>query len=245
MATAATRLARANLGERVYLLLWERILDRRLSAGQKLSDVHLSEELGVSRTPVREALQRLAQDGILRSEPHRGFYVASFSSRDVDEIYDLRAALEVMALQAAAPRMPTALLERALAELDEVDRLRAAAATDEDWAGAAMAFLATDRWFHHQIVELAGNSRLEAIVKGLWAQIAVFQQAGSYQRDWFGASVVHHRQVIAALLAGDPALAAEGLRRHILEIKVFVRTFSVDLESSEEGRPALCMEETP
>jgi len=93
-AVRSDLITRSNLGERVYRLLWDRILDRRLHPGEKLSDVRLSDELGVSRTPVREALNRLVQDGIIKSEPNRGFYVASFSAKDIEEIYDLRAALE-------------------------------------------------------------------------------------------------------------------------------------------------------
>ncbi len=94
MAANPARSRRGDLGERVYLLLWERILDDRLHAGQKLSDIHLSDKPGGSRTPAREALQRLVRDGILRLEPTLGFSVTFFSSQDIAEIDDLRATLE-------------------------------------------------------------------------------------------------------------------------------------------------------
>src|SRR5215212_4764712 len=113
---------RSKLGESVYQLLWDRILDRRLHPGEKLSDLHLSDELGVSRTPVREALNRLVQDGIVQAEPNRGFYVASFSTQDIEEIYELRAALEAAPLRASAPYLDTTLLHHALAELTGVER---------------------------------------------------------------------------------------------------------------------------
>jgi DNA-binding GntR family transcriptional regulator len=95
------RLPHSSLGDEVYRLLWKRILDRGLRPGDKLSDLHLSHELGVSRTPMREALRRLVSDGIVQAERNRGFFVASFSASDIAEIYDLRATLETMALRVA------------------------------------------------------------------------------------------------------------------------------------------------
>src|SRR3954470_8437628 len=76
------------LGNQVYALLWDRIVSHQLRPGDKLSDLRLSEELGVSRTPVREALHWLMQDGIVSARSHHGFFVSSFSSQDVREIYD-------------------------------------------------------------------------------------------------------------------------------------------------------------
>ena len=81
-----TPIVRRNLGSDVYSVLWDRILSRSLHPGEKLSDLHLSDELGVSRTPVREALHRLVQDGVVSYHPNRGFYVASFSQTDIVEI---------------------------------------------------------------------------------------------------------------------------------------------------------------
>ena len=92
-----TPILRRNLGSDVYGVLWDRILSRDLHPGQKLSDLRLSEELGVSRTPVREALHRLVQDGVVNYSPNRGFFVASFSANDIAEIFDLRAVLEALA----------------------------------------------------------------------------------------------------------------------------------------------------
>ena len=215
-----TVIPRSNLGESVYRLLWDRILDRRLHPGEKLSDLRLSDELGVSRTPVREALHRLVQDGIVRAEPNRGFYVASFSVRDVEEVYDLRAALEVAALEAAAPRLDAAMLRAALDQLDEIERQIAADESTEEYQRAATDFLEADRSFHRALAELAGNSRLVAAVEGLWAQIAVFQRAGTFRHSTTEASIHYHRQIIAALLDGSVAEAVRLLKEHIADVKV-------------------------
>ena len=213
---------RSNLGEEVYRLLWERILDRRLRPGEKLSDLRLSHELGVSRTPVREALHRLVSDGIVRVEPNRGFFVASFSAADIAEIYDLRATLEAMALRAAAPKLTRDQLRAALADLDVVEAGLKSARTEAEKLAASAAFLEVDRGFHRLLVDLAGNSRLRAMVEGLWAQIAVFQWAGSFRDHWTDSAFARHRAIIAALLGGDIDAATAELRRHIEEVKGLV-----------------------
>lgn len=210
------------LGEGVYRLLWERIVDRRLRPGQKLSDVRLSQELGVSRTPVREALQRLVRDGIVRIEPNRGFFIASFSPKDVEEIYDLRATLEAMALARSAAAFSRDELNGMLARIEEVEEHYVRAQDDADRVALALAFLEVDRAFHRVTVERADNSRLKQVMDGLWAQIAVFQQAGSFRQDWVALSCRQHRGVVAALLDGDAARAVALLREHIETVKGLV-----------------------
>ncbi len=214
-----TEITWTTLGDEVYRVLWQRILDRHLRAGEKLSDLRLSDELGVSRTPVREALQRLVQDGIARAEPNRGFYVASFAPEDVAEIYELRAVLEAMALRLAAPHLSAAELRQDLAELEEFERLIDHADSSEQLQQIASEFLQSDRAFHRRLVERANRKRLAALVQGLWAQIAVFQEAGSFLPSLVRQSVGHHREIINALLAGDVTTAVSSLERHIQEVK--------------------------
>ncbi len=218
-APETTEITRTSLGDEVYRVLWQRILDRNLRAGEKLSDLRLSDELGVSRTPVREALQRLVQDGIARAEPNRGFYVASFAPEDVAEIYELRAVLEAMALRHAAPHLSAAELRQDLAELERFEELIDHAETSEQLQEIASEFLRSDRAFHRRLVERANRKRLAALVEGLWAQIAVFQEAGSFLPSLVRLSIVHHREIIHALLAGDVTTAVASLEHHIQEVK--------------------------
>ncbi len=234
---------RTNLGEEVYRLLWKRILDRGLRPGDKLSDLRLSQELGVSRTPTREALQRLVSDGIVRTERNRGFFVASFSESDITEIYDLRATLETMALRAAVPRLTPDLLRSAQIDLDNVEARLNAATSESEKLDAFTAFLEVDRGFHRSLVELAGNSRLQNMVEGLWAQIAVFQWAGGFRDRWTDAAISRHRSIIAALLDGDVERATEELRQHIEEVKVWaideLGAAQIEVESAPARPPRI------
>jgi DNA-binding GntR family transcriptional regulator len=215
------------LGKQVYNLLWQRIVRHQLRPGDKLSDVRLSEELGVSRTPVREALQRLAQEGIVRAESRRGFFVAGFSSQDVREVYDVRTALEVLAVRLALPALADVQIEAAQAALDAV--AQRVAAGDE---GANEAFLAVDRAFHDLLIETANNRRLAAMMASLQAQVRVFQFYGIHFRDLTETSIAQHQAILAALRRRDPVAAEQAMTHHIQDVKARVLAEFESLEAA-------------
>ena len=210
---------RRNLGDDVYRILWSRILSRDLHPGEKLSDLKLSAELGVSRTPVREALHRLLQDGVIRAQPNRGFFVTSFSGKDIDDIFEIRAALEALALRTVVMRHPDEDYSWALERLDEVGTMIDAASSEEEIISANERFLEADQGFHRFIVEHSGNERLIGLVNGLWAQIAVFQKAGTHVPGYTEVALRQHRTIITLLREGrhDEAIAA--LQSHIRDMK--------------------------
>ncbi len=225
---------RRNLGDDVYQILWSRIVSRDLHPGEKLSDLRLSNELGVSRTPVREALHRLLQDGVIRAEPNRGFFVTSFSARDIEEIFEIRAALEALALRTYLARNPDDDFAAELEELSEIERELADAETDNQIRSANERFLAADQGFHRTIVERSGNERLAAMINGIWAQIAVFQKAGTHVPGYIEVAVRQHREIIGLLRdrRHDEAIAA--LQAHIRDMKTRI---IADL-AEHDGEPA-------
>jgi len=223
---------RRNLGSDVYSILWDRILNRELHPGEKLSDLRLSEELGVSRTPVREALHRLVQDGVVIAEPNRGFFVASYDPTDIAEIYELRAALESFGLRTAATSVSPAQFKWALDELERVEHLILTADADTDRTDAAFAFLEVDRGFHTLLIENSGNRRLVAILSGLWGQIAVFQKAGLMISGWIEFALEEHRVILNHLIEGNVDAAASALEHHILSIRDRVLAdFALELDA--------------
>lgn len=223
---------RRNLGSDVYSVLWDRILSRDLFPGEKLSDLRLSEELGVSRTPVREALHRLVQDGVVIYSPNRGFFVASFSGADIGEIFDLRAVLEALALRTLAARLKPSEYEWARGELERAEKLINDAETDEERLEAATVFLEVDQGFHQWLIEGSGNHRLTNIVTGLWAQVSVFQRAGTHVPGWMEIALQQHKRIIELLIAGKGDEAADALEYHILDMKTRV---IADFAYSEDG----------
>jgi len=222
-APRTSPIVRRNLGSDVYSILWDRILSRNLHPGEKLSDVHLSEELGVSRTPVREALHRLVQDGVVIYSPNRGFSVASFSATDIAEIFDLRAVLEALALRTLAAKLKPKEYRWARGELDRVEVLIRDATDDDARLAAASAFLEVDQGFHQWLIEGSRNQRLIGILNGLWGQISVFQRAGTHVPGWMEIALDQHKQIIDLLLEGEIDPAADALEHHILDMKSRLR----------------------
>lgn len=234
-----TPILRRNLGSDVYGVLWDRILSRDLHPGQKLSDLRLSEELGVSRTPVREALHRLVQDGVVNYSPNRGFFVASFSANDIAEIFDLRAVLEALALRTLAARLEPNDYVWAQHELDRVESLISEATSDAERHEAASAFLEVDQGFHQWLIHGSGNQRLVGIINGLWAQVSVYQRAGTHVPGWMEIALQQHRHVIDLLLDGCGDAAADALADHILDMKArVIADFASTAQPSDEADEA-------
>lgn len=213
---------RRNLGSDVYRILRDRILSQELKAGEKLSDLRLSSELGVSRTPIREALHQLAQDGVVVAEPNRGFFVATFTRGDLEEIFELRRVLELYAIERLGKVNHDEDLNRAMFELEHVERLITNATTAEDKIEAADAFLKTDRGFHTWLVSTVGNKRMSTIVGGLWTQIAIFQQVEDEIPEWMQVAVDQHRELLNRLLKGDVKGATELMSDHLDDMRQLV-----------------------
>lgn len=213
---------RRNLGSDVYRILRDRILSQELKAGEKLSDLRLSSELGVSRTPIREALHQLAQDGVVIAEPNRGFFVATFTRGDLEEIFELRRVLELYAIERLGDADHKEELDRAMFELEHVERLISNATTRQLKLEAGEAFLKTDRGFHSWLVSTVGNKRMSTIVGGLWTQIAIFQQVEDELPEWMQVAVDQHRELLTRLLNGDVESATKLMSDHLDDMRELV-----------------------
>ena len=134
--TIVAQLKRTPLRARIADAVWELILTGQYAPGARLREVELAERLGVSRTPLREALVQMEQEGMVRSEPAKGFTVCELTSQDVQEIYPLRAVLEPYALHCAGLPGSETLnkLHRINAELESSnDSIRRRIELDETW----------------------------------------------------------------------------------------------------------------
>src|SRR5436309_6049543 len=146
------RLENMTLWQRVYDFLREEILAERLQPGAELQEVALSEELGVSRGPIREAIGRLAAEGLVTVRPRRGAVVRSLSKDEFLELYQVREALEMMAVRLAVPRL----------QPDDFGALEELIATMASHAerGEVAPFFETNSAFHLRLVEASGNEKL-------------------------------------------------------------------------------------
>ena len=205
------RTAMPTVVDYAYEEIWKRVIMIGGSEEQRLSDVTLAEQLKMSRTPVRQALERLVQEGLVRSDPRRGFWTNTFTTQDINEIYDLRGALEVLAVRLAAPRLSQEDLK---AHLDALYAVRA-----ELDAHPVLRFLQVDIRFHMLITRASSNGRLMHSLSMLRSQLSMFQMQDTYYPKRMEIALNDHEQILLALLAGNVDEAADCLARHIQHAK--------------------------
>ncbi|GAC1474926.1 MAG: hypothetical protein PVSMB5_28800 [Ktedonobacteraceae bacterium] len=205
------RSAMPTVVDYAYEETWKRFIIIGGSEERRLSDVALAEQLGMSRTPVRQALERLAQEGLVRSDPRRGFWTRTFTAQDIHEIYDLRGALEVLAIRLAAPRLSQEDLK---AHLEALYAVRA-----ELNAHPVLRFLQVDIRFHMLITRASSNGRLIHSLSMLRSQLSMFQTQDTLYPRRMEIALNDHEQVMLALLAGNVDEAADCLARHIRHAK--------------------------
>lgn len=196
--------------ERAHVALREAILRGELAAGAHLGEVDLAERLGVSRTPVREALSRLASEGLVEVLPHRGARVARFSPDDLDGIFDVRLALEPRATGRAADRATA----DDLAALDDLARRMLVVGSpgpDQDLD----ALVPLNREFHARLLDVAAAPALSGALANVMHTPVVLRTFHTYDAASLHRSLAHHAEIVAALRARDADWASAVMRSHI------------------------------
>lgn len=195
------------LGEVVYRSIRRAIISGQLPQGASISETQIAQSLGVSKTPVREALRRLGQEGLLVGLPHRGGKVAFLSVADVEEIYEMRALLEGLAAQRAAER----------ATGDDAESLTALMARLSDATERAdtgvLRQLGAE--FHSLVWQIARAKYLARGLKQLYDYIEMYRSAILDRPAGLEATHEHHVAIAGAILARDPDRAARAMRTHI------------------------------
>jgi len=193
--------------DRAYEELRRRILDNEMPAGFQITEQDLAAQLDVSRTPAREAMLRLASEGLVEIWPRHGMRVKPLSPDDMQEIYQILTALESAAAGLAAARRPAPPevkeMKRCIARMD-------AALARDDLTGWAQA----DEQFHRLLTEASGNRRLVALVDTCFGQSHRMRMLTLQMRPKPSTSNRDHEAVVQAILDGDPERAARIHREH-------------------------------
>lgn len=185
----------------------ELIFDGSFKNGQRLDEVQLAERFSVSRTPVREALQRLAQSGLVEQLPRRGVFVRQPGPVELIEMFEVMAELEAVCARLAASRIADTALEEMKAANREC--MRAVEALDAD-----RYYVANER-FHRILYRQSGNSFLEAECLRLHRRLKPFRRVQLRLRGRLAQSMQEHERVVAALDQGAGEAAAEVVRQHV------------------------------
>jgi len=207
-----SQLEHANIDRRIYEIITEQILTGKLAPGTRLTEEDVARQLGVSRTPVREAMKSLAKDELVELLPRKGMYVKKLELQDVAEIYDIRAVLEELAVTLATPRIPQAI----------IDALRAGAETsrEEITLGRKEESQAFDRELHRCIAEHSGNRRLAATIESLGNMVNFFRTTVIARADeQIMQALEEHMVIIEAMAVRDTAAAAKAMKEHILHTR--------------------------
>lgn len=204
------------LGESVHHALVERIFDGRLAPGSALSVPALAAELGVSRSPVRESVQRLVAQGIAVTVAHAGARVATMSLEDLEEVLRVREVLDGLAAAEATSAIRAGQLDELRLLLDDQEQ---ALLTPPDPLHDA----ALDLRFHTFLREVSGNRTLVDTLQRLEVRAHLFgAELWSRQRDR-ELAVVEHRRILTAVEAGDVAGARAAAAAHVAAVAVRVR----------------------
>lgn len=185
------------------------ILDGEIAAGSKLTEAWLSERLGVSRGPIREAFRMLEEAGLVRQEKNRGVFVRDIPLEEALEIYDLRAAMDELVGRRLAETI-TAEQMKALKGI--VDRMEAAARADDPDE-----YHLLNLQFHDAMVGYTGNRKLAAVYRKLVKELALFRRRNLLDRDVLPHSAAEHRAILRAIASGSAEQAGRVMFEHVIE----------------------------
>lgn len=195
--------------EAAYRAILNMVLTQEVASGDRLRETALAELLGVSRTPVRQALNRLAAEGLVTLSPNKGAQVASWTEGDALAVLSLRALVEPFAVKLAVPVLDDA----SLATLEELDEQMRALGSD---AGQAAEMGRLNVEFHGVFIAATQNSPLTASIMALARPALVTRTFSRYSPEAMRRSMNHHSELIVAARARDADWAESVMRSHIL-----------------------------
>jgi DNA-binding GntR family transcriptional regulator len=215
------------LRDMVFDVLMNAIMMGQLKPGERLLEVQLAEEMGVSRTPVREAIRRLELEGFVVMVPRKGAYVAGLSVNDVESVYEIRSALETLAVRLAAQRM----------EEDDFDQLNdLEKQMEQTWQeGNNENWVLLDARFHELLYKFSRNDRLVQMMGNIMEQLSRYRIISLANADVRHNSLLEHQELIDALRRRDSEAAEKAAAKHIENTKLsLIDMLQAKFAASEE-----------
>ncbi len=202
---------RSNIGEKVYRTLRERFLSREFKPGQRLHLPEMEKQMEISRTPLKDALNRLAAEGLIKIKPRSGTFVAPLDPVEIAESFEVRRALELCAVELLIPLLPAPQFRQIRDLMQQMDAILESGEDPENYRR----YISLDREMHQLIVQSAGNKRLAMA----WDQVNVHVQMARVNYEGalaeFQRSQREHHEIVQALEARDIDAARQALDKHI------------------------------
>lgn len=218
---------KTTIREQVYSILKENIFQGVYKPGQRLQEMELAAALNVSRSPIREALRRLASEGLVVEFPNRGVVVKRFTEEDIDQIFEVRVLLESYAIHHCAEH----LTQEARAELEDC----LAALIRFHQSGQLDEYIEQDTRLHQAIIRLSGNAVLADMYERVYSLIQRFRSYSLTSATRFSDSLQEHKAIVEAILEGDPDKADRINREHLTLARQTISTYleTLQTDSSE------------
>jgi len=191
----------------VYNDLLRLISSGAFDAGSRLDEQRIADELGVSRTPLREAITQLVRDGIVENRPYRGNFVRVFTAKEVFDLYEVRKGLESMAVRVAMPH----LTEHSIAHLREILKEIDVALRANDLEAYGLA----DQQFHDAIAQLSDNRTLVTMLNELRGQVQLIRTMANQNPDVVEITAMERPEIVDAMADGDVERATQLMEEHI------------------------------
>ncbi len=191
----------------VYNFLKQNICDGVYTPGQRLLETELAASLSVSRSPVREAMRKLASEGLVEEFPNRGVFVKQFSDEDIDHIFDVRILLESHAIRHSQRNLTEEKAKALRARLDAMTRVYRAGSLEE--------YIEQDTELHKEIIELADNPVLTEMYELVYSRVQQFRIYSLISKQRFDESIEEHSTVVESILNGDTAVAVRTNKLHL------------------------------
>ncbi|MFI3237745.1 MAG: GntR family transcriptional regulator [Lachnospiraceae bacterium] len=207
----------------VFNTLRQAILTGDLKPGERLMEIHLANRLGVSRTPIREAIRKLELEGLVTMIPRRGAEVAQITSKSLQDVLEVRRSLDVLCVELACSRITDEEIE----ELERAQMRFIESTKMSDWRGIAQADVA----FHDIIVQATGNKRLITLVNNLAEQMYRYRFEYIKDNSMHGCLIEEHNKIIQSIKDKDQGLASEIVVVHIdNQMKSVAKQLDLDYE---------------
>jgi DNA-binding GntR family transcriptional regulator len=198
-----------SLSSTIYRQLEEMILAGKIKPGERINESQLATTLQVSRAPIREACRQLEKHGMVEVFANRGTFVRSIQSEEVEELYDIRAALEALAGEQAAKRVTPKARKELKAHFAAMERFVK--------EGSVVDYYEANADFHLAIIRISGNKSLAGIYDSICKRVHLFRKTSLSLPGRLGTSLGQHQEILAALLSGNGNQAGTILKHHVLD----------------------------
>lgn len=212
------RIMPPTLKELALKYLRDKIAGGEWPSGYRLSDLLLSKEIGISRTPIREAINQLVAEGLVELRPHEGTFVRTISRRDIEELYELREILECYCARKAATAPSPELLVQLADNLARIEKLEQQTKPGQEFLNQeeTRSQRQYDLAFHQALLAAAGNRKLEKIIGDSRLHSQLFSVlAGQMHIDSLHNAVEYHRRLFDAVKNRNPDAAEQAMREHM------------------------------